>query len=152
MIPKAIVIHESASRWGDANEIRRWHKAKGWRDIGYHAVILNGRRDNPNRYDPKLDGKIEPGRAENRVGAHCAADGMNGKALGVCLIGIPGHDNYPTPKQMQALIHYLTVKCRQYNIPVSAITQHSDHEPSKPLCASVDIPHIRALVKVGLAK
>lgn len=146
MKPTAIVVHESASRYGDAALIRRWHKSQGWSDIGYHTVILNGRRDNPYTYKAKLDGKIEPGRAENKLGAHCAADGMNAKALGVCLIGIPGRDGYPTKAQKSALVHYLAVKCKQYGIPVSAITQHSDHEPAKPLCASLDMHEIRQLV------
>jgi N-acetylmuramoyl-L-alanine amidase len=141
--PKAIVIHCSASRWGDAEEIRRWHLARGFGDIGYHAVILNGRRDSSLRYNPRLDGKIEPGRPENRMGAHCRAGGMNRVALGVCLVGLPGFDGYPTKKQLEALIHYLSTKCCQHSISPSAITQHSDHERGKPLCASLDVEEIR---------
>jgi N-acetylmuramoyl-L-alanine amidase len=152
MKPRAIVIHESASRFGDAALIRQWHKSKGWSDIGYHAVILNGRRGYASAYNPKLDGKIEPGRPENKTGAHCAAGGMNNKALGVCLVGIPGHDGYPTKAQIAALVHYCAVKCRQYNVPVSAITQHSTHDKSKPLCASLELAEIRRRVSVELGK
>lgn len=150
MKPKAIVIHCSASRWGDAAAIRQWHRARGWSDIGYHAVILNGRRTSALRYAEKLDGKIEPGRAENLAGAHCAADGMNSKSLGVCLVGLPGWDEYPSKRQIDALVHYLAVKCRQYDIPASAITQHSDHERAKPLCASVNGQEIRRRVAQAL--
>ncbi|MHB0913838.1 MAG: peptidoglycan recognition protein family protein [Armatimonadota bacterium] len=150
MRPKAIVVHLSASRWGDAATFREWHLARGWSDIGYHAVILNGRRGSNLRYNPKLDGKIEPGRPESEQGAHCKAGGMNAKALGVCLVGTPGW-RYPTPAQERALVHYLAVKCREYGIPVSAITQHSDHEPGKPFCASLDMKRIRKAVAEKLS-
>lgn len=111
--PSAIVIHESASTWGDMNTIRRWHLSRGWSDIGYHAVILNGKRTAHGRYDPTLDGKIEPGRPENIRGCHCSADNMNATALGVCLIGIPGRNGYPTKRQIDSLIDYLATRCRK---------------------------------------
>lgn len=135
MKPTAIVVHHSASLFGDAAIIRGWHTSppNKWSDIGYHAVIMNGYRMS-GKFNPALDGKIEPGRPENKIGAHCAADGMNTKALGVCLIGDSSKRAF-TSRQIDALIHYLSVKCKQYNIPVSAITQHSNHEPGKPWCA-----------------
>jgi hypothetical protein len=148
MIPTAIVIHCSASKWGDAATFRSWHLENGWADIGYHAVILNGRRLPDLVYDPQLDGATEPGRAEDVVGAHCKAENMNLISLGVCLVGDPRYDDqdYPTAAQMETLIRYLAEKCIQYNIDVTAITQHSDHEPLKPFCASVNIPQIRQQV------
>lgn len=148
--PKAIVCHESASRWGDAAAIRGWHRARGWQDIGYHAVILNGRRDSSLRYRKALDGKIEPGRPEGQQGAHCQAGGMNRRALGVCLVGVPGHDGYPTARQLDALVHLLATWCRRYGIDPANITQHSDHEPGKPLCASLDMAAIRQRVRERL--
>jgi N-acetylmuramoyl-L-alanine amidase len=145
MKPKAIVIHESASRWGDAKTIDQWHKARSFSGIGYHAVILSGRRDSSLKYNPKLDGKIEPGRSENVTGAHCSAKGMNSKSLGVCLIGMPGFDGYPTKKQMGALVHYLAVKCKQYGISPQQIYQHSDFDKSKPLCANFQLHELVAI-------
>lgn len=148
MTPKAIVVHCSASRWGDVETFRQWHREKGWSDIGYHAVILNGRRTSMSAYERPLDGKIEPGRADNVMGAHCKADGMNAKSLGVCLVGDPTTDKtYPTKRQLDALVHYLATKCREHGIPASEITQHSDHEPAKPFCASVDLHSIRRRVQ-----
>ncbi len=55
-------------------EIRRWHKARGWRDIGYHYVIHR-------------DGTVGKGRDEGSIGAHVA--GHNRGSIGICLIG--GH-------------------------------------------------------------
>lgn len=144
--PNAIVVHCSASGWGDAAVFRKWHRERGWSDIGYHGVILNGYRAHDSEYDMELDGKIEPGRPESIQGAHCKAEGMNTHSLGVCLVGNPGSGGYPTDRQMSALIHFLAVKRRQYHIPVTAITQHSDHEPAKPFCASVDMMQIRRKV------
>jgi len=70
-----IIMHCSATEAGrdfDAEDIRTWHKARGWSDIGYHYVI-------------KLDGTIEAGRPVDRVGAH--TKGHNEDSVGVCYIG-----------------------------------------------------------------
>lgn len=72
---KHIVLHCSATRGLmdiGAKEIRQWHKAKGWADIGYHYVI-------------RRNGIIEKGRAEKAIGAHVA--GHNANTLGICLVG-----------------------------------------------------------------
>ena len=56
-----IIIHCSATRAGQdftAADIDRWHRARGFRSIGYHFVI-------------RLDGTIEPGRDVSLDGAHC---------------------------------------------------------------------------------
>ncbi len=74
MIEK-IIIHCSATREGrdfDASDIDRWHKDRGWREIGYHYVI-------------KLDGTIEKGRDDNQMGSH--AKGHNKNSIGICYIG-----------------------------------------------------------------
>jgi N-acetyl-anhydromuramyl-L-alanine amidase AmpD len=55
-----------------AKEIRRWHKNKGWSDIGYHYVI-------------RLDGTREQGRSIDIQGAH--AYGFNKKSIGICIVG-----------------------------------------------------------------
>jgi hypothetical protein len=71
-----IVLHCSATRASQVNigakDIRRWHKDKGWADIGYHYVI-------------KRDGTLEKGRALDAVGAH--VEGHNSDSVGVCLVG-----------------------------------------------------------------
>ncbi len=70
-----IVIHCSATEQGrevSVEDIRRWHKARGWRTIGYHYVI-------------SLEGKIERGRPIKEQGAH--VKGHNKDSIGVCYIG-----------------------------------------------------------------
>jgi N-acetylmuramoyl-L-alanine amidase len=70
-----IIIHCSATPEGrnvTTEEIRGWHKAKGWRDIGYHFVIT-------------LDGLIHKGRPVKEKGAH--AGGYNSSSIGICYVG-----------------------------------------------------------------
>ena len=70
---RRVVIHHSASqRSTTAAEIREWHRAKGWLDIGYHWVVEG-------------DGAIVRGRPFHQVGAH--AKGANSDSLGVCIVG-----------------------------------------------------------------
>jgi hypothetical protein len=43
MRPLFIIWHTSASPFGTALDIDRWHREEnGWRCIGYQGVILNG--------------------------------------------------------------------------------------------------------------
>ncbi len=83
-----IVVHCSATRpeWLTTaplqfkrTEIRRWHLARGWRDIGYHWLI-------------DRDGQIAPGRPETEIGA--GVEGHNRGVIHICLIG--GHGSAAT--------------------------------------------------------
>ena len=76
-----IIVHCSATRpeWMEGRplaekraEIKRWHLARGWDDIGYHWLI-------------DRDGKVMAGRPETVPGAH--VEGHNAGTIGVCLIG-----------------------------------------------------------------
>ena len=140
-----LMVHHSVSQFGDVATLRGWHLARGFTDIGYHAVILNGHRGARSKYNEQLDGQISMGRSEKLTGAHCAKAGMNSKSLGVCLVGNSTERDF-TPRQYTALVHYLAKKCDQYKIPVSHIVQHSDFEPGKPFCAGVDLDVLRARV------
>ena len=70
-----LVVHCSATppdRDIGAEDIRRWHRDRGWADIGYHYVI-------------RRPGEVEIGRPVARVGAH--AYGHNSRSIGICLVG-----------------------------------------------------------------
>lgn len=78
-----IFVHCAATRpdWMAARplsakvaEITEWHKARGWKTIGYHWII-------------DRDGQVARGRPESTVGSHVA--GHNTGSIGICLIG--GH-------------------------------------------------------------
>ena len=70
-----IIIH-CADTYPDMDigrvEIDRWHRARGFLEIGYHWVI-------------RRDGTIEVGRQLSDAGAH--ATGYNHKSIGICMVG-----------------------------------------------------------------
>jgi N-acetyl-anhydromuramyl-L-alanine amidase AmpD len=72
---KRLIIHCAATKPDmdiGVEEIREWHKERGWKDIGYHFVI-------------RRTGEIEKGRPVSQVGAH--AKGHNLDSIGICLVG-----------------------------------------------------------------
>ena len=127
-----IVVHCSDSPWGDAAVIRDWHKQRGWSDIGYHAVVLNGFRWNSTGYQDTADGLIEPGRPMDRMGAHVG--GANRGSLGVCLIGVEEF----TPAQFDSLERILKVWAALYAVPLSRIVGHSALDKKK-MCPVFDV-------------
>ena len=67
-----IIVHCSDALVSTTEDIRRWHKEKGWSDIGYHFVI-------------EKDGKIHNGRDLDIFGSHCV--GQNTDSIGICICG-----------------------------------------------------------------
>lgn len=113
---KEIIIHCADTPEGrddKAEDIRRWHKAQGWSDIGYHYVI-------------DLDGTVEAGRDIETAGAH--AQGHNANSIGICYIG--GADEQMKPKdtrtdaQKQSLL--LLLKYLRQRYPKAQIIGHRD--------------------------
>lgn len=80
-----IIIHCSDSLFGDRDIIDTWHRNRGFKEIGYHYVILNGRIKYADPYDQKIDGILQIGRDIKVTGAHCQGD--NKDSIGICLIG-----------------------------------------------------------------
>jgi N-acetylmuramoyl-L-alanine amidase len=118
MTPTAIVLHTTAFRGSaDIKEIERWHIARGFKKVGYHYYI-------------RRDGKIETGRHETEMGAHCKAGGMNRSSLGVCF---EGHGDFEpwTPEQVEAWeALYLSIRLR-YKIEPHRVFGHNEFEPNK---------------------
>lgn len=123
-----LVIHCSATSPKldiGANEIRGWHKAKGWSDIGYHYVI-------------RRSGAVEPGRAENQVGSHVKNHNIN--SLGICLVGGTDarqkpQDNF-TPAQWASLQTLLMRLLAKY--PGAKILGHRDFPDVHKACPCFD--------------
>lgn len=70
-----IIVHCTATPEGrevTVSEVTRWHKARGFRTIGYHYLIY-------------LDGSVHEGRPLSEAGAHCT--GQNARSVGVCYVG-----------------------------------------------------------------
>ena len=111
-----IIIHCSATPIGKdytIEDIDKWHKAKGWKGIGYHYVIY-------------LDGSVHKGRPEEEIGAHCK--GHNSNSIGICYIG--GLDEFGEPedtrtdKQKEALI--VLLKALKAKYPDATIHGHRE--------------------------
>jgi len=134
-----IIVHCSDSDWGTASEIRKWHLANGWRDIGYQLVILNGllkpdiKNVQKKLYIESMDGSIEYGRdfdgdgylVGNEIGAH--AVGYNGNSISICLIGKTRF----TLKQINSLENVLKNLMKTFNIKRENILGHCDVQKGK---------------------
>ena len=146
---KQLIVHCSASKWADAEVIRKWHvEDNGWRDIGYHYVILNGYRRS-GKYNEPDNGLIESGRPidnniyieEEEKGAH--AKGFNDDSVGICLIG----DTEFTEKQFISLAK--VINYWKAMIPELEIIGHCDLPNTSKTCpnfnvqAFVDVMSIR---------
>lgn len=114
-----IVVHCAATIEGRDHsvlELERWHKARGFKKIGYHYVVT-------------LKGTVYLGRPETEVGAH--VEGHNATSIGVCYIGGLGLDAKPkdtrTDAQKKSLRTLLTELKRRY--PKAMILGHRDLSP-----------------------
>lgn len=114
---KELIVHCSATAEGKdftTADIKKWHLARGFSDIGYHYVIYR-------------DGSIHTGRAESISGAHCT--GHNTISIGICYIGGCASDG-KTPKdtrtlaQKTALLKLLRELKAKY--PNAVIHSHKD--------------------------
>lgn len=112
-----IIVHCSATREGEnyeVAEIRKWHLARGFNDIGYHFYI-------------DLYGEIHKGRDISKIGAHCK--GHNRNSIGICYCGGVEADG-KTPKdtrnteQKDALLCVLRTLKAMY--PNAVIHSHND--------------------------
>jgi len=136
-----IIVHQSASRWGDVATIREWHVARGFSDIGYHFVICNGHRDSSAVYHERDDGLIQSGRPETLAGAH--AKGNNDDSIGICLIGT---GRYFPRWQYTSLLWLMQGLHAVYPaIGLDGVIGHYEVDPvNKPDCPGFDMELVRA--------
>ncbi len=133
-----LIIHCSASEFGSVEMIRQWHRQRGFKEIGYHYVILNAYPDGDHwqkkRLCPDLEGKIEPGRPLEKIGAH--TKGHNHDSVGVCLVG----DRVFTSRQLEALreIHREMLKIN----PRLRVLGHYEVDPNKT-CPNLGMEWVR---------
>jgi N-acetylmuramoyl-L-alanine amidase len=123
-----IIVHCSATQEGanfDVQDIRRWHKQRGFKDIGYHYIIT-------------LDGDIQIGRDIQEPGAH--AKGYNKNSIAICYIG--GLDKNLTPKDTRNIYQKLALKMMisglKTNFPDAVILGHRDLPNVKKACPCFD--------------
>lgn len=126
-----IILHCSATQEGKSftvEDIRKWHKAQGWSDIGYHYLIY-------------LDGSIHKGRDESISGAHC--ENHNSNSIGVCYIG--GVDKNGKPKdtrnkeQKQAQHKLIQELLDKYNLTLNNVHCHNQYSNKACPSHSIDL-------------
>lgn len=122
-----LIVHCSATPEGKSfttDDIKKWHLARGFSDIGYHYVIY-------------LDGSVHAGRPIDKIGAHCT--NHNSHSIGICYIGGVAKDG-KTPKdtrteaQKKSLIKLLKDLLVLY--PKASIHGHRDF--ANKACPSFD--------------
>ena len=132
-----IIVHCTATRaeWYDGQttaskvaEVRNWHLARGWSDIGYHYLI-------------DRDGTVATGRPLEKVGAH--AKGHNTGTIGISLFGGHGSsendafsDNY-TPQQEAALLK-LIYDLREEYPSITTVSGHNQY--AAKACPGFNVP------------
>lgn len=121
-----IILHCSATKEGElftVEDIDRWHKARGFKCIGYHYVIYQ-------------NGRIKNGRPVNEIGAHCK--GYNKNSIGICYIGGLDKNGKPkdtrTPEQKESLRLLLEILKRDF--PDATI--HAHYEFANKRCPCFD--------------
>lgn len=122
-----IIIHCSATPEGKdytVEQIRQWHKQRGFSDIGYHYVIYR-------------DGSIHSGRPIERIGAHCLKH--NAHSIGICYIGGVAKDGKTskdtrTNAQKESLIKLI----KELKAKYSKVTVHGHREYANKACPCFD--------------
>lgn len=125
-----LVVHCSATRPSmdvGVRQIRQWHLAQGWLDVGYHYII-------------RRDGTVETGRPVDTVGSHVR--NYNADSVGICLVGgvpennVNGYEANFTNEQMASLADLL--EQLQSTYPGATICGHHDLDSGKA-CPSFNV-------------
>ena len=127
--PEYIVLHHTAYRKDvPVSEIKNWHLARNFSDVGYHLYI-------------RKNGNIQGGRSIHKNGAHCIERGMNRKSIGVCCSGDFDKECISEPQwiTLKKLIQGL---CLIYDIPVRNVIGHGEAGSPKT-CPGKNFPLTR---------
>lgn len=139
-----IILHHTAAEEKDTEQIRRYHKGLGWRDIGYDYVI-------------EKDGKIVTGRSLDITGAHAGVAYYNQHAIGIAVIGnLIRREIYDA--QYASLVHLVDSLVREHNIPLGNILLHREIKqtacpgtlPRDRLISDLDNQAIHHLHQLGI--
>lgn len=123
-----IILHCTATPEGKdytVEQIRQWHLARGFSDIGYHFVVYR-------------DGSVHRGRHIEQIGAHCS--GQNACSIGISYVGGCAKDGKTpkdtrTPEQTIALHKLVEDLLNQF----PGATLHGHYEFANKACPSFKI-------------
>ena len=111
-----IIIMNSGAEYGNANKIRYEDIERGYRTIGCHYVICNGKVYRSDDYESNVkDGAVELGRPVSMAGSHTR--GANIDSIAIMLIGKRDFTN----QQMISLSELINELCEKYNIERSNV-------------------------------
>tara|TARA_R100000781_G_scaffold46855_1_gene31530 strand:+ start:107 stop:520 length:414 start_codon:yes stop_codon:yes gene_type:complete len=122
-----IILHCTATKEGvdvSLETIKNWHLERGFKDVGYHYVIL-------------LNGEIVLGRNVFTQGAHTR--GENEDSIGIAYVG--GLDENGKPKdtmsifQENAFFHLV----ESLSVTFGKLELHGHNEYSNKACPSFDV-------------
>jgi hypothetical protein len=120
-----IIIHHSATTYGDAQIIDKWHRDRGFDELGYDFVIGNGTSSG--------DGQIEVGPrwTKQKYGAHDRTpdNRYNEFGIGICLVG-NFDEQHPTAAQMRSVDKLVAYLMKTYHISGDRILGHGDTKPT----------------------
>lgn len=122
-----IIIHCSATREGrhfTVRDIDRWHRERGFSQIGYHYVIY-------------LDGSVHDGRPLEKIGAHTI--GQNASSIGVCYIGGLDFAGNSKDTRTQAQRESLRILVCNLRAQFPGATVHGHREFAKKDCPCFDV-------------
>lgn len=123
-----IIIHCTATPEGrdhTIGDVRKWHKERGFTDVGYHYLI-------------RLDGTVEAGRPIEQAGAHVR--GHNHDSIGIAYVG--GCDTNMKPKDTrtheQCVAMFELLGNLQNQFPNATVHGHNEFDKGKA-CPSFDV-------------
>lgn len=125
---RKIIVHCTATPEGrevSVAQIADWHRARGFRTIGYHWVVY-------------LDGSIHAGRPESEIGAHCL--GHNADSIGICYVGGLDRDSL-RPKDTRTLQQKEAIKrlTDQLQRRYPGATLHGHNEFAAKACPCYEV-------------
>ena len=117
MIDSVIIHHSASSIYTTVEQIRQWHLARGFSDIGYHLLI-------------DYTGALHFGRPLKQAGAHCL--NHNAHSIGICLVGYyePDGSKYfrePTDALLNCLKFTVEGLCHARDLDVQLAVQPHRH-------------------------
>ena len=120
-------MHCTATRIGeelDVSQIDKWHRDRGFSEIGYHYVIY-------------ADGTIATGRDIRKKGAH--VKGHNHDSVGVAYVG--GLDNNLVPQDTMTMQQELTFLhlVNSLRVVFGDLSVHGHNEFSNKACPSFEV-------------
>ncbi len=143
-----VVLHVTASHFGNVELIDKWHKGRGWSMIGYHFLITNvfPKFEDLKNMTPQVefDGKVFEGRPIKYKGAH--VKGHNSTTIGIALVGDTVESPYGalfSAKQLYSACDVIMDLMEKFP-NIKKIKGHTELDPDKG-CPLLNMNHFRKL-------